>query len=96
MVYSHIPAVQRNNFSSKAKTLRFIGYIILSKAYRLSDDDTLKVYVRRDVTFNESDFNRAPILEIEKERENLETQMTVNNDDNVREDKMMKGKLMLM
>ena len=36
--------------------LRFVGYSIQSKGYRLLDEKTLQVYIHRDVVFNEEDF----------------------------------------
>ena len=40
--------------------LRFVGYSIQSKAYQLLDEKTSKVYIRRDVIFNEEDFGHVP------------------------------------
>lgn len=42
----------------KAEKFRFIGYSLQTKGYRLIDNDTSKVIVRRDVIFNESDFQQ--------------------------------------
>ena len=42
----------------KGTKLRFVGYSIQSKGYRLFDEDTSKIYIRRDMVFNESDFRR--------------------------------------
>ena len=36
--------------------LRFVGCAIQSKGYRLLDERTMKVYIRRNVVFNERDF----------------------------------------
>eukprot|EP00731_Ephydatia_muelleri_P037673 Em0533g3a len=46
----------KDKLSKKAEKLRFIGYSLQTKAYRLINDDTGKIIVRRDVIFNESDF----------------------------------------
>ena len=57
MAYAYIPDANRNGkLSRKAEKLRFIGYSLQTKGYRLIDKDTLRVIVRRDVIFNESDF----------------------------------------
>ena len=57
MTYAYIPDANRNGkLSRKAEKLRFIGYSLQTKGYRLIDEDTLRVIVRRDVIFNESDF----------------------------------------
>jgi transposase InsO family protein len=60
MAYTYIPDVNRKGkLSKKAEKLRFIGYSLQSKAYRLIDENTSKVYVRHDVIFNVSDFNHG-------------------------------------
>eukprot|EP00731_Ephydatia_muelleri_P036346 Em0239g7a len=60
----------KDKLSKKAEKLRFIGYSLQTKAYRLINDDTGKIIVRRDVIFNESDFqDEVVIQEIPKEVE---------------------------
>lgn len=39
--------------------MRFVGYSIQSKGYRLFDDKTSKVVICRYVIFNEADFGRS-------------------------------------
>ena len=56
MAYAHILDSKRSKLDKKAEKLRFVGYSIQSKGYRLIDERTSKVFIRRDVTFNESDF----------------------------------------
>ena len=57
MCYAYIPEVKKKGkLSNKAEKLRFIGYSSQTKGYRLIDESTSKVLVRRDVIFNESDF----------------------------------------
>eukprot|EP00731_Ephydatia_muelleri_P005270 Em0002g1446a len=57
MAYAYIrDANRKDKLSKKAEKLRFIGYSLQTKAYRLINDDTGKIIVRRDVIFNESDF----------------------------------------
>ena len=58
--YTHIPDSQRKKLDGKAIKLRFVGYSIQSKAYRLLDEKTSNVYIRRDVIFNEEDFGHVP------------------------------------
>ena len=53
--YAHIPDTQRKKLDKKAEKFRFVGYSIQSKAYQLLDEQTAKVYIRRDVVFNEED-----------------------------------------
>ena len=59
MAYAHIPDSQRRKLDRKAVKLRFVGYSIQSKGYRLIDEQTSMVYTRRDVVFNEQDFGCA-------------------------------------
>ena len=56
MAYSHVPDSQRQKLDKKAVKLRFVGYCIQSKGYRLLDEKTSRVFIRRDVIFNEQDF----------------------------------------
>ena len=57
MCYAYIPEVnKKGKLSNKAEKLRFIGYSLQTKGYRLIDESTSKVLVRRDVICNESDF----------------------------------------
>ena len=58
MAYAYIPDVNRKGkLSKKAEKLRFIGYSLQTKGYRLIHDDTAKIVVRRDVFVNEYDFD---------------------------------------
>ena len=54
--FAHIPDTQRQKLDKKAVKLRFVGYSIQSKGYRLLDEKTSQVYIHRDVVFNEEDF----------------------------------------
>ena len=58
MAYAHIPESQRKKLDKKSEKLRFVGYSIQSKGYRLLDGNQ-KVIVRRDVVFKETDFGQA-------------------------------------
>ena len=42
--------------SKKDERLRFVGYSLQTKGYRLIDESTLKFIIRRDVIFNEVGF----------------------------------------
>ena len=53
IVYAHVPDQKRSKLEDKSKKLIFIGYDSSSKTYRLFDSNTLKVYVSRDVKFDE-------------------------------------------
>ena len=56
IAYAHIPESQRRKLDKKSKNLRFVSYSLQSKGYRLLDESTSRVFIRRDVTFNEADF----------------------------------------
>ena len=57
MALAYIPDSNRKGkLSKKAEKLRFIRYSLQTKGYRLIDENTSKVITRRDVIFNESDF----------------------------------------
>lgn len=59
MAYAYIPdAKRKGKLSKKVKKLRFIGYSLQTKGYRLIDESTSKITLCRDVIFNESDFQR--------------------------------------
>lgn len=47
---------ERQKLDKKAKKLRFIGYCMNFKGYRLYDEYTRKIVKSRDVVFNETDF----------------------------------------
>ena len=54
--YAHIPDQRRQKLDVKTEKLRFVGYSIASKAYKLFNVQTRKMVIRRDVVFNETDF----------------------------------------
>ena len=56
VAYSHVPDAERQKLDKKAVKLRFVGYSKVSKGYRLLDENTRKLITRRDVSFNETDF----------------------------------------
>ena len=57
MCYAYIPDTNRKGkLSKKADKRCCIGYSLQTKGYRLFDEGTSKVLVRRDVIFNEVDF----------------------------------------
>ena len=58
IAYAHVPDAQRRKLDKKANKLRFVGYSTISKGYRLLDEKTHKVFVRRDVVFNEIEFDK--------------------------------------
>ena len=57
VAYAHVPEIERRKLDKKAVKLRFVGYANNAKGYRLWDEDKRRILIRRDVVFNESDFN---------------------------------------
>ncbi len=57
IAYAHIPDSQRRKLDKKAKKYRFVGYCKNSKGYRLVNEETRKIVRRRDVIFNETNFD---------------------------------------
>ena len=53
--YALVPDETRQKLDKKAEKFRFVGYAEGSKSYRLMDANG-KVFIRRDVIFNEEDF----------------------------------------
>lgn len=44
----HIPTEERRKLDIKARELTFVGYAEGSKAYRLLDTNTNRIYISRD------------------------------------------------
>ena len=65
VAYGHVPDQHRRKLDKKSKKMRFVGYSTTSKGYRLYDEETRKVSVHRDVTFNENDFGIRKYSEVE-------------------------------
>ena len=57
IAYAHIPDSQCWKLDKKAQKYRFVGYCKDSNGYRLFDEETRKVVKRRDVVFNEVNFD---------------------------------------
>ena len=56
IAYALKPGPQRMKMDTKSEKMRFIGYPLSAKGYRLYDEKRNRVIVRRDVVFNETDF----------------------------------------
>ena len=65
MAYAHVSDVKRTKLDKKAEKLRFVGYSIQSKGYRLLDEKTSVVVICRDVIFNEADFGHT-VVEVQQ------------------------------
>ena len=57
--YAHVPDAIRQKLDKKAEKMRFVGYSGQPKGYRLLNEKTGKVCIRRDVIFNETDFGKC-------------------------------------
>ena len=79
MAFAHIPDGQRQKLDKKSEKLRFVGYSIHSKGYRLFDEKSQKVVIRRDVVFNETDFGHPVTREVKDTVDVDISQEEVNN-----------------
>jgi hypothetical protein len=67
--YAHVPDSSRQKLDQKAVKMRFVGYSLTQKGYRLYDENKRKIFIRRDVTFNETDFGHTNRVQLEVEEE---------------------------
>lgn len=89
VAYAHIPDEERRKLDKKAVKLRFVGYANNAKGYRLYDEEKRRILIRRDVIFNESNFDwkqeaEVPCSENEitmttDESETRDDEVTVNS-----------------
>ena len=70
--YAHVPDSSRQKLDQKAVKMRFVGYSLTQKGYRLYDENKRKIFIRRDVTFNETDFGDTNRVQLEVEEEDDE------------------------
>ena len=63
---------QRKKLDSKTEKMILVGYSRSPKGYRLYNPSTHKIYIRRDVIFNEKDFYRSSQEPITPSSETLE------------------------
>ena len=74
IAYAHVPDCSRQKLDQKAMKMGFVGYSLKQKGYRLYDENkrNRKIFIRRDVTFNETDFGHANKIQLEVDEENDE------------------------
>ena len=72
MAYAHVPDCERRKLDTKSKKMRFVGYSLTSKGYRLFDETNRKLCIRRDVEFNESDFGQKSAMTTEPDLKSIE------------------------
>ena len=81
--YMAIPAERRRKLDEKARKLVFVGYESGSKAYRLLDTTTDKVYISKDVHFIEGDHHDGQLSSIPVEAEKTDNVEQIVPDDEV-------------
>ena len=59
-----LETIRKESLIVKSKKMRFIGYSLVSKGYRLYDELKRKVFVRRDVAFNEYEFGNKDVVQV--------------------------------
>ena len=64
IAYAHVPDAIRQKLDRKAEKMRFVGYSKHPKGYRLLNENTGKVIIRRDVIFNEADFGKTTAVDV--------------------------------
>ena len=89
-VYAHIPKDERGKLDSKAQKCVLLGYGSETKGYRLYDQTKKRVFLSRDVIFNEQEVNglsdeslnsEEPLPLVEVQLPSLET----SNDESTKE-----------
>ena len=59
--YAHVPDASRQKLDQKAVKMRVVGYSLTQKGYRLYDENRQRIFIRRDITFNETDFGSTKV-----------------------------------
>ena len=76
MAYAHVP--ERRKLDTKSKKMRFVGYSLTSKGYRLFDETNRKLCIRRDVEFNERDFGQKSAITTEPDLKSIEVNQSAD------------------
>jgi hypothetical protein len=63
IAYALKPNPDRVKMDARSEKLRFVGYCLNSKSYRLYDEKRRRLVVRRDVVFSETDFGSGKCFE---------------------------------
>ena len=86
MAYVHLPDCARRQLDTMSKKMRFVGYSLKSKGYRLFDETNRKRYIRRDVEFSESDFGQKSVMTTEPDLKSIEVNQ--NADTNAKDEEV--------
>ena len=78
MAYAHVPDCEWRKLDTKSKKMRFVGYSLTSKGYHLFDEMNQKLYIRRDVEFNESDFGQISAITTEPDPKSKEVKQNAD------------------
>ena len=78
MAYAHVPDCELRKLDTKSKKMRFVGYSLTSKGYRLFNETNQKLYVRRGVEFNESDFGQKSAMTTEPDPKSMEVKQNAD------------------
>ena len=78
MAYAHVPDCERRKLDAKSRKMRFVGCSLTSKGYRLFDEKNRKLYIRRDVEFNESDFGQKSTIATEPVQKSVEVKQNAD------------------
>ena len=70
IAYAHVTDSLRPKLEPKAEKMRFVGYSLKQKGYRLYDENKRKVFIRRDIIFRETDFGHSNEVQLELDQEN--------------------------
>ena len=69
---------ERRKLDTKSKKMRFMGYSLTSKGYRVFDETNRELYIRRDVEFNESDFGQTSPMTTEPDPKSMEVKQNAD------------------
>ena len=61
----------RQELDTESMKMRFAGYSLKSKAYRLFDEANLKLYIWRGVDFNEMDFGQKVAMSTKPDQKSM-------------------------
>ena len=93
--FVYIPSQQRHKLDGKFVRCVFIGYSEESKAYRCHDPLTNKLYVSRDVIFDEGEVYFKNKGEVKVMNPHIEGIIFYNNDESLHPSTLLRFKLLL-